>query len=78
MQKLGSCGCERDGVGRREVGNDAQDAGGVVPPLTEVESIRGGASWGEDSNYVERSGELPELGLGRSEGHGHLGHLDGG
>lgn len=42
MEKLGSCGCERDGVGRREVGNNSQDAGGVEMPFTEIESIRGG------------------------------------
>lgn len=71
---MGACGCERDGVKGREIRNDSQGAEGREVPFPVMGST-GGEAWGEDGNCVEGSGELPELGLGESEGHGHL---DGG
>lgn len=67
---LKSCGCERDGVGGREVRDDSQGVGGMEAPFPDMGSLWREAGWEEDGSCVEGCGELLGLGWDRSEGHG--------
>ena len=72
MGHLGSCRYKRDGVGggKSEM-TVGVGAGSVEVPFPKTGSTGEGAAWREDGYCVELSGELPELGWGKSEVHRH-------
>lgn len=60
-------------MGGKEIRDDSQSMGGVEVTFPEIGSTGGEAGWRGDGNCEKGSGELSELGWGKSEGHGHLG-----
>lgn len=58
-------------MGGREIRDDSQGARGVEEPFPEMGRPREEAGW-ERIATVWGSGELPEPGSGKPEGHGHL------